>query len=641
MQGGILVYFFSFLSFFLISLFSGYLLLRLSGISEHIKGLYTRGFVCSLCGLVFLVLLYSLVKSGGFTVNIFFPVIFALLYFSERKPILTPVKTEGESVYQVIIIMALTVLFPFLYFLFVMFKGGNIPWNGVDYDNVMYAKLAEELANSGLENKWFMYFSDTSKVRGLEPYHYFESWTNALCHQVFNTNLVLGFYLVVYPLLLSISILGVLALFEHFKKPGWTDFIISIALLFLGPIYQIKMSGYQENRMSCEIPWQCYGEKFSVYYPFILSSLLLLLKGYKLRVHIVLLCLCIVSSTLFPAILLFYFGLILFSKHLRKGLLLTVVPFLIVFILVYVFNSPTKNSSSNPNELLGYSDLATAEFSMTWFKLALSNFAFSVFIILKSFFSGYFWIVPLFFLAFKILERTFLKDVSSLLVFCICGLCVSSFLFRHPDSHQLFSNSLTVLHGVLICLVICLLCQHNKSKLESNGLKVVVVLLAFNNAICSLMAYKEAQKNNNVSDEYLMTAWTLTKGNPSKKVGLICTPADYVNYFVQRKKNSLYFLSYLDLDPLPINLSSPEIKSVPDSLLWKQDYPLIRKSDAFYGFIEGKKGDMDSLRALFIERTGLKYILITPNHPYPAFLEKFHPKTLCDSATKLRLIRLK
>lgn len=640
MEEGIVFYFLALLCLFLSSLFSGYLLLRISGFYKQITGQFSRVFASSLLGLVFLVLLYSLIKSGAYTVNVFFIPVLVQLCFSGAKHPRIIFEPEPRNLKSSLILTIISLVLPFCYFAMVLFKGGVFPWHGVDYDNVMYAKLSEELRISGLENRWVMYFSDPSLVKGLEPYHYFESWTNAMCQDIFRSNSVLGFYLLVYPVFLSIAIIGLMAMFEHFGKAGWLQLVLSVAFLFIGPVYQLKMMGYEENRMSCEIPWQCYGEKFSAYYPFIILALLLLLKGQDLRGYLVLMGLCIVSATLLPAILISFFLFLIVLKPLRKALLITAAPFLFLFVLFYVFNSSDHVFSLSSGSLSGYSGLHQGSMSTGSLKMVTGNFIVSFLTNLKNFMLVYIWIIPFFLLMWRILGPVFVKRICIPLLLCLSGLFASAGLLYHPDSHQLFSNTLVILHVAAICLFVSVLDPKEKRPLVTKLIYGFILVFALNSGWCSLQAYKAAQKSIDADDQYILSLKDVIKGVASKKVGLLCTPEDYVRYFVLREKNSLYQLSYLGLDPLPINLSSPEILSVPDSLLWQRGFPMIRESDSFFRFAKSRSGNLDSLRSLFIDKTDLKYVILTPHYPYPVFLDRFKPKIVTDKASKLRFVSL-
>ena len=283
----------------------GFFSLRLFKTTFPLKGFYTKTFTSLLFGLILLVTFFSVLKTQFLTVTIFFPLslVFAFYGRSIRLQLKEPERKKITTGF-ILSIVFLTLL-PFLYFALQVFKTGEFHFKALDYDNVVYGHLSSYLADTGVENKWFSYFTDHSTITSVEPYHYIECWLNAAVISVFKTNSLLSFYLVTYPLLILISCFGLLAIIEHYKQLKFSDLILSFLLLFIGAVFSIKQSNYHFNTLAAEVPLQHYGEKFSVYYPFILFSVLLLINNLKQEALLFGLTLCIVSSTLLPAIVIF------------------------------------------------------------------------------------------------------------------------------------------------------------------------------------------------------------------------------------------------------------------------------------------------------------------------------------------------
>ncbi len=640
MPGDAVFYGCTLLFLFVSTLIAGFVCFQLCRF-PHLNSFYTRVFAYSLSGTVILVLLYSLLKSRGLTVHLLFFVFFLFAFRDwSRANSLPPWQLFLGSTLRKSLILGLSIVFPFCYFLFLLWKPG-VGWNGVNYDNVLYAKLSLALAAGGPENKWWMYFSDASQVTGWEPYHYFECWLNALCYSIAGTNSLLGLYLVVYPLFLCLSLLGLMAVFEHFKMPLLTEFLLAICLLFVGPVLQLKVLSYGTNRMACELPWQTYGEKFASYYPFVIAAFLFLLKGNKTWFYMSLLVLGIVSATVLPALLLFFAFVIFLEKDLRSVLFGRLMIVLLV-LGVFYFIGATKGGRFF-DEIKASGDFATGHLSFSRLKLSLSNAAYALVINLRDFGWSYFWIVPFLWLTRKTTEFP-RGGVRMSLLFVCSGLLVSGVFFRNADSHQFFSNTQPVLNVAMIVLMVALFAKAPRRRIVFAGISAFAVGMCISNFFFVWREHRQEQKEVTVSDAYMSQISLAVDSGPGKRqVGLLCTTEDYVQYFVGRTHNSLYHLAFLNLDPLPLLLSSTDMAPLPDSLLWTRVYPKIRQGDAFYRFAHKhlREQNGDSLKLAFIAQKQLPYLILTPHYTMPDALASLADQIYVDEATHLRFVRLK
>lgn len=643
MVGDVIVFFAIYLISLSVLYFPGRFLLSLLKNTIQVKAYYTQVFLSLLLGIITCVFIFASIKSSSLSCNIFLPLILLLTFYRNKISISVPQKTSTETKKSGLYLYhALLVTIPFIYFATLIFKSGDFHFNAMDYDNVLYSGLSDYISKTGTENKWFMYFSDVSLVKGVEPYHYSESWLNAFITAIFGKNSMQSFYLVTYPLLILVSLFGLLALIEHFKTPGPIEFFLVICLLFIGPIYQIKEMDYYHNKMACEIPFQRYGEKFAIYYPFILFSILLIINGYFKEACLFLLCLCVLSSTVLPALLLFFIVLVIVSSSNRMYFFYRGTLFFVLFILFYQLFSFKENSSSNASAMFAYSDFSSEYFTFTRLKLGLSNYFHSFTTHLFNFTLNYFYILPLIFYVAFIKKDKYIRQLSTLLIPCFFGLLIACFFYKHPDSHQLFTNTLPLLHLFTITLFILLFYRSSKTKKLVIG--SFVALFFLNTIYCSWKEYRVLSEQSSVSDDYLLQLKTiLAKEHSPQKVGFLSTKEDYVHYFLQRNSNSLYHLTYLGIDPIPINMSCAEIENIADTLVYSQDYPRIIEHDLFYQFYQKNQvanKNIDSVKRAFIKQEGLNYLLLTPACSMPGFINSTNSTVFMDSKSKLRFVRL-
>ena len=639
-----------FLSIYLILLFviyiSGFFVLKSFRKKFIVPGFYTGLFLSFLLGLITLVFIFSIVKTHFLTVCIFFPVVFFLSFYGKKIALSSVDAIEGKNnKLSFYLVNTLLVLLPFIYFSFVLFKNGSFHFNAVAYDNATYSELSVYLAETGFENKWCMFFSDLSSVKGVEPYHYVDSWLNAITCSVFGSNALQSFYLVTYPLLITIILSGILAIVEHFKKIRILELTLAVLLLFIGPVYGIKNLNYHFNSIGCEIPLQHFGEKFAIYYPFILLSILLILNNYVKESVLWLLSLCIVSSTVLPAMVLFSFFLLLISGKNKKHLLVRISLFFILYIGFFVLFSSGKNSSGNSNNMLGFTDLETYEFSSRWFKLSLSNFAYGFGTSLKYFFADYFYMLPLFFyVIFFKKDISINKPLLALTLLSFFGLTVACIFYKLPDSYQLFTNTLPLLHCIVITFVIFALYKNSANKIIILTTWLFVVLLCSNTLYCSLNEYAELNRKAAVSDSYMEQVKTLIiKDKRRQKIGFIYNQADHDNLFLHPDLNYLYHLSYLSLNAVPLRLSIMDVNDSILSPVARKAYSVLDQHELFYTFCLNKHytpQNSDSLKIRFIKNYHLNYLLIGPTTIIPNYLTVGNSTIITDPKTHLRFIRL-
>lgn len=623
----------------------GNIVLKLLRKTLTAPGLYTGLFLSLLFGLISLVTIFALVKTHFLTVCIFFPLLFFLCFFKRdiRLQALYPAQeiTRGFSFYSALILFT---LLPFIYFSLIVFKSGDFHFSALDYDNVLYSKLSAFIAQSGIENRWGMVFSDLSLVKGVEPYHYVDSWLNAACFSISGLPPLLLFYLVTYPVLIMITLCGILAIIERFKKISIYDFLVVILLISIGPIYQVKMANYHFNSMACEIPLQHFGEKYSVFYPFIMLSVLFVLNNYFREALIWLLSLAIVSSTTLPALSIFLIPCAFFLKENKIQLMLKLTIFFTAYLSFYILLSSGEESNSNAENIIGFTDFGAANFDWGWLKLTVSNFMYSLCSNLKYFLANYVYAVPIlvYFIFFRKSKQS--KLLLFLLCLCFSGLIAASFLYKLPDSHQLFTNTLPLFHCIMIMLIITLFYSF-ANKLTRIFILIVTGLFFTNTIACSLVEYSDLHAKSGVSDAYLLEVKKLTMNDPGdQRIGYISNQQDEEYLKFNPDSNYLYHLSYLDINPIPLRMSLPEINDSGYTHLIKKSDTLKNNHELFYTFylkLSARAQNPDTIKYRFIKKYHLTYLLIGPTTPIPSFISTINPAIIRDQKTGIRFLRLR
>lgn len=628
-----------YLCFLSLLFLSGFSFLQLFKTTFLLKGLYTKTFASLLFGLVIVVTCFAAFKTHFLTVTLFFPLLLFFAFYG--RSIHMPAKEDNadKKSLKFILPVIFLVLLPFIYFALLVFKTGDFHFKALEYDNAVYGHLSSYLADTGIENKWFSYFTDHSTIASVEPYHYVECWLNAAVISVFGTNSLISFYLVTYPLLILISSFGILSIIEHYKRVKFPDVILSFLLLFVGAVFSVKQSNYHFNTLAAEVPLQHYGEKFSVYYPFILFAFLLLINNLKQEALLFGLSLCIVSSTLFPAIFMFSILTILFFfKSISKTVFSKMFIFLFAFAAFYKLFASGDRTYTDTWRLYEFSDLGTFSCSLTWFKLAISNFIYG-FIKSALYFMGNYFYLPFLVIA---LRREALKPVLYPVMVCFCGLFISCFFYRMLDNYQLFTNTLPVLHVISCVILIQLYYTSNALVKTFSGLFILV--FSGYTLYFSVKEYASLHRSQSVSDNYLLKAKALV-GSLAKheRAAFFYNQADADTLISNRSKNYLYHLNYLGLDAVPLRMSIPQVRHTSKLPLVQADYDRLLEHELYYNFYKkqnSKGSNQDSLELDFLRTHQIRYLVLSPTVEQPHYLNSQNSVVISDPKTGIRFVKL-
>jgi hypothetical protein len=633
---------FNALQFFSIYLFSALILFG-SGFAfllvfKHrivVIGFFSKVFAAGVFGLITLVFLHSVFRSGTETVNVVLLLFLFLLLYKNRIHLRTSVKTATNAISIVVLLLA--VLLPFLYYAAIIYKKGTFFYAWVDYDNVLYARLSDQLRTTGSESRWLNLFPFDTGATAPVPYHYFDLWLNALWSHLFQLRSLPALYLVTYPQLVLIGLSGILAMVELKQPVGFKMFLIGVLLFLIGPVYGIKNYNYHFNTAACEIPLQHYGEKFAVYYPFIIMALLLALNGLLYESLLFATSLCIVSFTVFPAIFIFCCAaLVLFrrDKAWSKSASIKLLLLPLGLLLFYVLHDSLLSGTYSQLTFLPATSLNLKGKVVDWL-IGITK--------TTAYFLGAYCYLPLLLGLFYFgKSRDQLKKVAFFFLFPLCGLIAASTLSRMIDNYQLFTNTLPFLH----ILVICLLILFYSSTHQKNWRYTVVTSLLLLNGIYTLYLafaeYRELQTRAGVSDSF-MNAVLKQSANIERgsKIGFIYSQRDWEDLYTASKPGYLYHLAYTNFDPLPVKLSCVDVDSFPGTLQQSSLLEKMNRLEPFYQYFYNQIAvpgqNPGSVKWSFLRNNGIEFILLGPQAQLPVFLEKKVSKALIDSLSGIKL----
>lgn len=187
-------------------------------------------------GMLFLITAYSIVVTKGKTINWLF-LLMGIGYYVTVARTAPPkaIKANGESPRRPFYVyLFLVVGWSLTFFIYFHARNscGSDYWRPIEIDNYFTAQLSQFL-NRGFENTYFYtnYLSDY----GPTPYHYCETWLSACIYNLFHTNALYTYTVILPVILLTILLFGYLALAKNNISLAALPFVL-VSFLFISDI---------------------------------------------------------------------------------------------------------------------------------------------------------------------------------------------------------------------------------------------------------------------------------------------------------------------------------------------------------------------------------------------------------------------
>ncbi|MEP7170480.1 MAG: hypothetical protein ABI855_14015, partial [Bacteroidota bacterium] len=219
--------------------------------------------------------------------------------------------SEAKNIWKNLFPLIIFSMLIYTWFASLILRNANFSISLPLCDTVFYSDISKMIGITGQENTNGVSNILSESYNGLRPYHYFELWLNAAFSSVFKTIHLLSLFIFTYPVLNFITLLGFYSIIEKVTKVSFMYQAFALFFLFMGGLYfnnENPSADYALNLV--ESPIESYGEKFAVYYPFIICSFSFLMEGYFSIAIIILLILPLLSISTAPGLIA---GLVLFS----------------------------------------------------------------------------------------------------------------------------------------------------------------------------------------------------------------------------------------------------------------------------------------------------------------------------------------
>jgi len=593
-------------------------------------------------GLIFWVLLTSIISTYGKTVMLGFVIlgVFAFFYKQTSQVKKLNLKNLAFIFLESFIINA----FIFIVFAFFIYNSGKIVPPHPDF--VFYGKTAYYMLNFHQESKQLEYFYP--KMNNPIPYHYFEMWLTSFFHWLFKSNTILTLCLVVFPLATSTAYWAFKVLFSYFQINEILGYILSFLFLFIAGIFL----GFYKS-----ISFLAYIDVFAqnnFQYPriifiniSILWTVILFLKKQNIQAILILLSLPVISITTAPAVFtgivlyaIFYY--FFFEKNITILLKMISPAFLLAFYIggFYVFSSFFSGESDLAK---GFSQ-NTQAFDFQYFKTVL-NIILGTGIQHIILYFPFITLLILHFKSFKVFFN-FLKKNPFIILFLlieVLGLFVWGVLHRSTDGVQAFSNfSTPLLNTLMVILMIISLAQ-----LQGLKKKITWAIIALFLVVNIFNTFKHSPNPPPQTEEYIEKTQEILSERKNK-VGVLLTNSKNYNSELIVNLDFATYANHLALSSSKFHLLPISIFDIPldtTEARFQQNRATVINT-SFYRFTTKQKQSntfksIEQSQIDFIKKHKIEYVIATANTQLSPLLKEKVKKEIIDKNTGERFILLK
>jgi hypothetical protein len=284
-------------------------------------------FIRQLITLSLFISSFAIIITKGKTVFIIFIIAFIYLILKKKVSFVVP-KELNKSSWKCLILIAPIILVQFLLQFDVLSLIPFLP----SADVIQYASYASSMVEFGSENKYEALIKLYPNLfSGIGPYHYYEIWFTSLIGFFTGKSYVFMLQFIVYPYLIWLFSLGIVAVFEEFsQKITLKQYVLSFSFLLVGPVYLtfyesmfndgdllattvFTVPGFVKQTLS----FSYFGQKHLPVYVFGILSFLFLIKKQYSNFILSGLMIAVCSFGTFPGIFGAFGMLFLTKKELR------------------------------------------------------------------------------------------------------------------------------------------------------------------------------------------------------------------------------------------------------------------------------------------------------------------------------------
>lgn len=505
-------------------------------------------------------------------------------------------------------------------------------------DYVYYSRLTLPLNRSGIETNQLEYFYPQFVTE--QPYHYFETWLNALMVWVTGLPSVYVFFTSMSGVLLTVISLGFGAVFAHFGVARrWVPVLGLAFLTVTGTMWPgVERSTFLANGSLLSSLFLPLHPKVAPVYVFVLLGVLLLLQRRHVAAGaaLAMLPLVFVSTTPVAAVGLGVLTIYLLIRgELRWGRALAVLLLLVAsigFMAAFYLLQPSAYDFPKTGRAFALRAIIPNAGEVR----TLFNIAVGAVLNYLVYFAGYLLLVGGLLLTQKRV-RELVREHSALLVWFGASLgtaaAMRAFGTHFLDSFQFFSNLMIPATAAVLAVALALALREARPKAYWLATAVVLALLVINSD-------KIETSNTRYSPEFLTQAAAALTKAPGPG-GYLMGDADYKNPYMLSSDSYTAgnYVSNFRNDYVLVSLSEFDADSLQTDPRFSRDSAqaeqIVRKSSLYrfakFQTMQGRHLSLDSLKYEFVRQHHLAYLCTSRQAKLPATLQPLVAQALTDS----------
>jgi len=598
-----------------------------------INGFYANVFAALTIGAIIFVTIYSCIISSFRTVNLGFFLVFIFLLkelWVKKEPAVEEIIPETVATKKPgSILLELFILSLILFSAEAIFllNSSGFHYTIPPVDDIYYSNVSESLKQTGQENVYTTGNMLMEKYHGLVAYHYFELWLNAGISSMFGLINLCSLLMITYPVFYIIGLFGIFSLWEHYNKVTLFQKILSVFLLLAGGVYISFLSSipfYERTRIFSKFPMELLSKKISDLYVFGLASVLFFIKKKDMLAVLCLICMCVVSVTIMPAVLgglVLFLALIFFLKNYSARFIRNALAYVfsaaLFFFLLYYLGGNRNLQIIREEELFNLHQFTNAGYRQNFFYilfmypyLSLLSYLPLIGLILFLVFRYKIWLKggPVYFLLFA---------------FIGCCIALISCAFYNPlhDSFALYILPASVLLGLSAILIMAYIFRELEIKALKKhkyfyGFLIALVLLFPVYSNYDFYKNRVNKTDNGYSVEYLEKIQNIVQQKVKNPVGVCLLAKTRIPVIAHTNTFLNIRGEYLKFSPnfyTTVNLSVLDIDTSYAPLDLKKVQKLLSYS-VFFNFVEEQKNSLlfssiEQSKIDFIEKYKIDFII--------------------------------
>jgi len=616
-------------------------------------------FYALFVGTIASVTLYAIFSTSGVTIMAGYLLLGGLFYY-EHKKIFPPNRSiehkDALSLGKLSFGFLLLTVFVFTWCFVQTINGGDFLFHVSDgtamavNDHLINAFRAYNLGANGQENYYHVLNELDPDYHGSKAYHYFEMWLNSLVTSFIGGLNAKNLTLLVNPILLLTSGLGLLAFLGNQSSIKYLHWPLVLGLFFIAGFHLPFYSKVSIPDFS--LPIFTPRLKMLVYYNFIIAAILAYRPDYKTGSILFLLGLCLATIVAVPAILggIILAVLIHLIKVRNREHVLSLLYTVLIGIFIVSFYTLFDHGNLNIRKNASLQELSTNFLSIIFQNpLALLKS------ILISAYHSIALYIPAIILFFLVIQQKVVwgKKNSAFIILFGSILITASVVFaifqNQKDANQLFYNiAFPIMNVGFIMLVVKLLSNFKvvfaKNKLITTLATVMLMLVVVKQSYGAIVrSILPAQTSESYSENYLLEIQNFINAQETAVLGAsIKGGTDYKSQFSKQTAAYTlgYYLSYMRNGCWALQMSDFDIPNIESA----EDRDV--HSGLFYRFVEDLKrnskfNSIGNAQKEFLSEYGLSFIIVSAQGKLRKELQPLVNREIKDELSGERFLILK